>query len=142
MNAQDDAQFGVAHLSAQECWDALGDAGIGRLAVVVDGRPGIFPVNYVVHESAVVFRTGEGTKLDAALSGNTVAFEADGRDAHANQAWSVVIHGAAEVPAGIQDVMETVTLPISPWQAGIKSRYLRIVPEEVTGRRFRVQAGS
>lgn len=38
----------------------------------------------------------------------------------------------------VQDVMDTVDLPLSPWQAGDKNRFIRIQPELVTGRRFPV----
>ena len=90
----------------------------------------------------MVFRTGEGTKLDGSLSGNPVAFEVDGYDPETNRAWSAVIKGTVEVPRGIEDIVESTMLPIFPWQAGTKSHYIRIVPTEVTGRRFRVQASA
>jgi len=142
MNAEEEALYGTTRLSAAECWDAIRSAEVGRLGVIIDGHPEIFPINYAVDHGTVVFRTGEGTKLDGALSGNPVAFEVDGYDPETNRAWSAVIKGAAEVPQGIDEIVETVMLPIFPWQAGIKSRYIRIVPREVTGRRFRVQAGT
>jgi hypothetical protein len=34
--------------------------------------------------------------------------------------------------------MDTIDLPLFPWQAGDKGRFLRIVPTTVTGRRFPV----
>jgi len=117
-------------------------ADIGRLGVIIDGHPEIFPINYTVDRGTVVFRTSEGTKLDGALSGNPVAFEVDGYDPETNRAWSAVIKGTVEVPQGIEEIVETTMLPIFPWQAGIKSHYIRIVPTEVTGRRFHVQAGA
>jgi uncharacterized protein len=43
----------------------------------------------------VVFRTGEGTKLDAAIVGSRVAFEVDETDAAARTGWSVVVRGEA-----------------------------------------------
>ena len=49
-------------LTDAQCWDLLGANQIGRLAVVVAGRPDIFPVNYVVNEGEIYFRTGEGSK--------------------------------------------------------------------------------
>jgi hypothetical protein len=141
MTDQDDALYGIKHLSPAECWDAIRSAEVGRLGVIIDGRPEIFPVNYTVDGESVVFRTGEGTKLDGALSGNPVVFEVDGFDPESKRAWSAVLKGEAGMPESIQDIVETLDLPIFPWQSGIKSRYVRIVPAEVTGRRFRVQAG-
>ena len=142
MDAEEEALYGTTRLSAAECWDAIRGADIGRLGVVIDGHPEIFPITYVVDHGTVVFRTGEGTKLDGVLSGNPVAFEVDGYDQQTNRAWSAIIKGAAEVPRGIDEMVETVMLPIFPWQAGRKSRYIRIVPTEVSGRRFRIQPGA
>jgi len=139
MSADDDAVYGTTHLSAAECWEVIRGTDIGRLGVIIDGHPEIFPINYTVDRGTVVFRTGEGTKLNGVLSGNPVAFEVDGYDPDTNRAWSALIKGTAEIPRGIDEIIETTMLPIFPWQAGIKSRYVRIVPTEVSGRRFHVQ---
>ena len=76
-----------------ECWTLLRSTPVGPLAKVVDGRPDIHPVNHLVDHGTVLFRTAEGTKLRAAV-GHDVAFEADGYDAGAARAWSVVVKGA------------------------------------------------
>ena len=68
---------------------------VGRLAVSITNLPDIFPINYVVDRGTVVFRTAEGTKLAAAVLGRGVAFEVDGVDDAAGEAWSVVIKGHA-----------------------------------------------
>ena len=141
MNARDDAQFGVTHLSEADCWEAIRNADWGRLAVVVDGHPEIFPINHAVDHGTVVFRSGEGTKFDAASTGAPVAFEVDGFDPETGTAWSAMVKGIVETPHSIDEVIETLELPISPWQEGTKSRYIRIVPSETTGRRFRVKQG-
>ena len=87
----------IDELTAQECWDLLRSTSIGRLAVCISGRPGIFPVNFVVDEQTIVFRTAEGTKLSA-LSNVRVAFEIDDYDPDSGQAGSVIVEGrAAEI---------------------------------------------
>lgn len=141
MNAND-ARYGIRHLSPDECWEAVRGAEIGRLGVVIDGQPEIFPVNYAVNRETIVFRTAEGTKLDGALLGNRVAFEVDGFNPDTNQAWSAVIKGTTDRPRSIEGVLETVALPIFPWQAGDKTRYVTIVPAEISGRRFHIQPGA
>src|SRR4051794_22600393 len=80
-------------LEADECWLLLSSAAIGRLAVSVAGDVDIFPVNYVVDDGALVFRTAEGTKLVELVIAGRVAFEVDGLDPAAGEAWSVVIKG-------------------------------------------------
>lgn len=42
---------------------------MGWVAVVVNGHPEIFPVNYLPDAGSVVFRTGRGNKLDAIMTG-------------------------------------------------------------------------
>ncbi|WP_052510659.1 pyridoxamine 5'-phosphate oxidase family protein [Crystallibacter crystallopoietes] len=138
----DDALYGIRHFSPDECWEAFRGAEIGRLGVIIDGHPEIFPVNYAVNRGTIVFRTAEGTKLDGAAPGSPVAFEVDGFDPETNYAWSAAIKGTAERAESIEEILETVSLPIFPWQAGDKSRYVTIVPTETTGRRFRIQASA
>jgi hypothetical protein len=132
------AVTGVTSLTAHGCWALLRHSDVGRLAVVVDGRPEIFPVNFVVDHGSVVVRTAPGTKLAAAAHGAHVAFEVDGYDAAAGEAWSVVVKGQAEHVRTIEQALDTVGLPLFPWHAAAKPCFVRIVPGEVTGRRFLV----
>src|SRR6266566_6626414 len=83
-------------LSDDECHALLGGSHLGRVALVEGGRPLILPVNYVLDDAAVVFRTDQGSKLDAAVRGAPVAFEVDGVDTGRRTGWSVVIRGRAE----------------------------------------------
>lgn len=111
---------------------------VGRLAVLADGRPDIFPINYTVDGGTLVFRTGEGTKLAGSSKVAAVALEADGVDQETGLAWSVVVKGSADVITGNEHLMETTQLYLFPWQAGKKDAFVRITPDSVTGRRFRV----
>jgi nitroimidazol reductase NimA-like FMN-containing flavoprotein (pyridoxamine 5'-phosphate oxidase superfamily) len=60
-------------LDPEECWRLLGEALVGRLAVIVDDHPDIFPVNYKVDDHSLIFSTGEGTKQKAIDTGTPVA---------------------------------------------------------------------
>jgi len=53
------------------------------------------PVNYTLIDGFVVFRSGEGTKVDA-VPGAKVAFEVDQFDGVSRTGWSVVVQGRAE----------------------------------------------
>lgn len=125
-------------LETNECWELLRGVSVGRLAVVVEDHPDIFPVNYKVDHGTLVFRTGEGTKLHAALGDAPVAIEADGVNADTGVAWSVVVKGQASAVKLTQDVLDTVGLLLFPWEAGQKDQFIRITPSKVTGRRFKV----
>jgi uncharacterized protein len=128
----------VHELSESACWALLRTTSVGRLAVWVDDHPDIFPLNYAVEHGTVVFRSSAGSKVSAALSDSPVALEADGYDAATAEAWSVVIKGKAEEITSGSDLIDTLDLPLFPWQAGGKGRFIRIVPTTTTGRRFPV----
>jgi nitroimidazol reductase NimA-like FMN-containing flavoprotein (pyridoxamine 5'-phosphate oxidase superfamily) len=70
---------GVASLETlgrAECLNLLATAQVGRVALLIEGRPEILPVNYALDGDAVLFRTAEGSVLTkAALT--EVAFEVD-----------------------------------------------------------------
>jgi hypothetical protein len=126
----------VDELSESACWTLLRTASVGRLAVWVQDHPDIFPINYAVDHGTVVFRSGTGTKVSAALSDSPVALEADGYDEETTEAWSVVVKGNVEEISRGQDLLDTIDLPLFPWQAGEKSRFIRIIPTATSGRRF------
>jgi hypothetical protein len=125
-------------LSDEECWTLLAQTSVGRLATDVGGRPDIFPVNYIVDDGAVVFKTGAGTKLASAALMHHVAFEIDGYVPDERVAWSVVIKGRADQIEKMFDVFDAEDLPLFPWAANPKPNFVKITPEEVTGRRFHV----
>ncbi|MGB3594138.1 MAG: pyridoxamine 5'-phosphate oxidase family protein [Ornithinimicrobium sp.] len=128
---------GIEILAPSDCWRLLRAATVGRVAVVRDGVPEIFPVNHVVDHGTVVYRTGPGALFEATLH-QDVAFEVDGFDDAV--AWSVVLHGRATESSRITDLIDSFALPLAPWQSGPKPRFVRIEPSGVSGRRFpRVQ---
>jgi hypothetical protein len=135
----DQTKMGV-ELSAPESWALLREALVGRLGVVVDDRPDIFPVNHVVDHGSIVFRTAEGTKFTAA-AGHVVAFEVDGYDVETGSAWSIVVKGTARKVIGLPDVLDIFDLPLFPWHSAPKPHFIRIEPDSITGRRFSATTG-
>jgi nitroimidazol reductase NimA-like FMN-containing flavoprotein (pyridoxamine 5'-phosphate oxidase superfamily) len=109
---------------------------LGRLGIVVDGRPIILPVNYVVHDEAVVFCTASGTKLDAVASGADVAFEIDDSSPLHHSGWSVLIQGHAELISDPASVGRLQRGPLRPWVKGVRANWVRISLDEVSGRRI------
>ncbi|MGA9276244.1 pyridoxamine 5'-phosphate oxidase family protein [Ilumatobacter sp.] len=129
---------GIEILDETECWRLLDETMVGRLAVDVGGRPDIFPVNFVVDGTSLVFRSGAGTKLASAVLMHHVAFEIDGYRPTERTAWSVVVKGWAEQIEEMNSVFAAEELPLFPWAADPKPNFVRISPHEVTGRRFHV----
>lgn len=124
----------VLWLTDTEAWRLLGSAQVGRLATVVGGQPDVFPVNFVLDGHSVIFRTAEGSKLLQLIINSAVAFEADDWDASIG--WSVVVKGSAHEVTEIADLSRVESLPLTPWVQSVKRHYVRIVPHEISGRRF------
>lgn len=127
-------------LTTKQCWKLLSDTSVGRLAVTVDGKPDVFPVNYKIDGESLLFRTGAGTKINAINENASVAFEADAVSAEFGLAWSVVVKGNAEIVPADNNELNTTTHGLFPWQGVGKSHLIRIVPENITGRRFTLDA--
>jgi nitroimidazol reductase NimA-like FMN-containing flavoprotein (pyridoxamine 5'-phosphate oxidase superfamily) len=126
-------------LSTSECLRLLGDHTFGRVAFMdhVGVLPMIIPVNYLLYDDQVTFRTGAGSKLGTALRGEAVAFEVDGLDVSTKTGWSVVVRGHAEV---VTDALELAALwetRLEPWAPGTKPYYVRIETSQISGRRIR-----
>lgn len=125
-------------IDVDECMRLLATQSVGRLAVVAGRYPRIIPVNFALDQGIVVFRTGPGTKLDAAQHRN-VAFEVDEVDLAGRSGWSVLVTGMAEVVTDrhSDEVVErSQGLAIDPFESGEKRHWVRILPDEVTGRRI------
>jgi nitroimidazol reductase NimA-like FMN-containing flavoprotein (pyridoxamine 5'-phosphate oxidase superfamily) len=125
-------------LTFDECWDLLANNTVGRIAIVVDGHPEIFPVNYVLHRRSIVFRTAGGTKLWSAMTERPAALEIDGHEPASEVAWSVVARGDTAL---MQDQAEKDAVDaerLQPWQPGEKDHYVQLTARALTGRRFKV----
>jgi uncharacterized protein len=131
----------TVHLTDAECWSLLSRQTVARLAVAVGSHPDIFPINYIVDAGGLVFRSGAGTKLAAAVLGRHVAIEIDGFDDRDRSVWSVVVKGDASEIDTMADRFAADDLPLYPWVASAKPNFVRIEPESVTGRRFHVVEG-
>lgn len=126
-------------LARDECVALLDTVSVGRLALLVDDRPEILPVNYAMDGDSVLFRTAEGTVLNRA-SLTVVAFEADQLDEADQAGWSVLVQGVAQ---DIGDAIDARSerqrrLSLVSWAPGTRSRWFRIRPDKITGRRIRV----
>jgi nitroimidazol reductase NimA-like FMN-containing flavoprotein (pyridoxamine 5'-phosphate oxidase superfamily) len=138
MNEMPGRQARWRELTKSECFGLLAREHLGRVAVVDDRGPIVFPVNFVFDRHMVVLRTDEGTKLDAAIKGSRVAFEIDGTDPATRTGWSVVVRGEAVEVTDPAELARLRKLPLDPWAPGVKAHYVRILPAALTGRRISV----
>ncbi|MGA4669841.1 pyridoxamine 5'-phosphate oxidase family protein [Propionibacteriaceae bacterium Y1923] len=135
MNQNSNADSPVIELEEDTAWGYLDSVEVGRLATAVDSQPSIFPVNFVVDGTSVVFRTAAGTKLAEVVLNQHVAFEADGWDN--DNGWSVVIRGTAERITDADELARADKMPLRPWTGDAKAHYVRITPGVITARYFR-----
>ncbi|HEX7263904.1 MAG TPA: pyridoxamine 5'-phosphate oxidase family protein [Candidatus Dormibacteraeota bacterium] len=131
---------GLEEIPEDECLEILQQHGLGRIAVVVDGQPQIFPVNYAMSGRIVVFRTGSGTKLSHA-PGTKVCFEIDDFDLASGAGWSVMVQGLAVDATDSFDDVSWAAHAAAPWPLapGAKPFRVAIEPIRITGRRFQRQ---
>lgn len=129
------ADQGVEVLDEQECLKLIEGPRIGRFAVCRGGVPAVLPVTFVVIGRDVYFLTGTGTKWDAALRGQSVAFEIDDIDVATESGWSVMVVGHA-VTASPAARARAEALGLYPWAAGERHHLVRIRPDVVSGRRL------
>lgn len=127
-------QSPITRLSETEAWEQLGTVQVGRLATVIERQPDIFPVNFVLDGPAVVFKTAGGSKLLQLTVNSRVAFQADGWTA--TEGWSVVIKGVASEVEDGDTLARIERLSLKPWVPTVKDHYVRIVADEIEGRRF------
>ncbi|MEW6473419.1 MAG: pyridoxamine 5'-phosphate oxidase family protein [Actinomycetota bacterium] len=127
---------GLEILCPEQCWDRLRRSSVGRVAVTIGALPAIFPVNFTVVGGQILFLTGEGTKLRAALDRTVVAFQVDDFDEATASGWSVMAVGLAEEVATPGELDGLQPLVLRPFAGGDRSHVVKITPEFVSGRRI------
>jgi len=133
----------LEHLGEAECLRLISLGGIGRIAY--SGRSGVtvLPVNYKLHEGAVVFRTAQDGPLDDDLRTGIanaeykVAFEIDDFDLAAREGWSILIQGSAHHVDSESERASVLEAGVEPWPGGQREHFLRIIPIRISGRRIR-----
>lgn len=129
-------RLGLEVLSADECWALLASTPIGRVAFVDAGEPSVFPVTHAVQGHTIVFRSGSGTKLEAAAMAQPLAFEVDGWDEEQRSGWSVLARGVGETVYD-DDVTASFGAVAKPWlDAAASGTWVRIRVDDVSGRRI------
>lgn len=129
----------LERLAPAECRRLLGRGGVGRIAFVTAAGLSVLPVNYGVSAGTVVLRTSEGSVI-ATHGEAPVAFEAEHLDEALGQGWSVLVRGQAHRvlrDSELRNVLQDCDP--RPWPAGGRDLYIRIVPDQITGRRIRTQ---
>ncbi len=124
-------------LSRAESLDLLVTTWIGRVIMTSNAMPTAMPVNFVLDDGAIVFRSGPGIKLTAAETGTVVAFEADYFDPELHMGWSVLVTGVARRVTDPAEIRHAESLDIPTWvEPTSEWGYARIETGVVSGRRL------
>jgi nitroimidazol reductase NimA-like FMN-containing flavoprotein (pyridoxamine 5'-phosphate oxidase superfamily) len=127
----------LREIGEDECFSLLATQNLGRLAIVRDGRPEIFPVNYAMDGHTITIRTGSGVKLTYASLAH-VAFEVEDIDLVTREGWVVEVRGFAEeiTDTGDRWSEHARHAGVSPWVKGEHDHFLAISHVQVSGRRI------
>ena len=130
---------GTDHLEAldrDECILRLKQHGVGRVGAILRGRPIVYPVNYAVHESAVLIRTRVGGDIDLATTDAWAVLEIDGADNLYHEGWSVLVVGRATHVSDPDELVKLKLMRLSPWADERRHRVVSIPLDDVSGRRL------
>ena len=127
---------GLEILSNDECRRFLESARVGRIAFIDHGEPVILPITMGMWGRSIVFSTGPGSKLSAAIMHQPVAVEIDAWDAEAKRGWSVLVKGTATTVDDAQELDDLEKSAVHAWvEPESKKDWVRVLPNEITGRR-------
>jgi nitroimidazol reductase NimA-like FMN-containing flavoprotein (pyridoxamine 5'-phosphate oxidase superfamily) len=127
---------GLEVLDKGECLKLLATATLGRVGTTSGALPVVLPVNFRLVNDRVVFRTGEGTKLEAATCNAVIAFEADEIEAFFHSGWSVLVTGVAREVTDPRELAELEEAHIARWAPTGNGRVVALSTEIVSGRRL------
>jgi nitroimidazol reductase NimA-like FMN-containing flavoprotein (pyridoxamine 5'-phosphate oxidase superfamily) len=127
----------LERIERDECERLLASVPFVRLGIQTDRGPSILPVNHVVVDGDVYFRTEAGSKLATAAAEGRVAVETDGADADAHTGWSVLGHGTARIVTDPDRIESLLSLDFTPWSAPDgKLFWVQVQLDDLEGRRI------
>lgn len=124
-------------LDTPTCLDLIRAGGIGRIVFDDDGGPLALPMNFRTIDDEIVFQTGHGVIAAAVTSGRPLSVEVDHFDDALAEGWSVLLRGHGRLVASAAEQGEFHDVSIESWAGAERSTTVRLVAEEVTGRRVR-----
>jgi len=122
-------------LTQGECEQLISGGAVGRIAVCAPDGPHVVPVNYVVLDSSLVFRTSPYSDIGTYARDAQVAFEVDHIDAERETGWSVQARGRAAAVTSHEEITDIrAAWPSGPWAEGVRNVYLRLRWTQLSGR--------
>jgi len=126
---------GVGLLDDPTCWRLLAAAPVGRLGLSANALPAVLPVNHVVRDDSILFKSESGTKLLAATHGDVACFEVDEFQVLEHRGWSVTATGRLSLVEA-SELATLGSLPLVPWALTGDLRLARLDVQLISGRVF------
>lgn len=133
----------LEQLDEAECLRLIGAGGIGRIAYTGRYDLTVLPVNYKLHDGAILFRTSvdslTASELRTGIEGSEyrVAFEVDDFNPGSREGWSVLVQGPAHHLDDAAERAGALAAGLQAWPGGEHDHFIRINPMRITGRRIR-----
>ena len=137
----------LEQLDESECLRLIAVGGIGRIAYTGKYDLTVLPVNYKLHDGAILFRTSADSltsdelRTGQARSEYRVAFEVDDFGHETRDGWSVLVQGPAHHLDDEAERADALGAGVEAWPGGEHDHFIKISPMRVTGRRIRRTAG-
>lgn len=136
-----DTENPITQLSAEDALKFLSERSLGRLAISINGRPDVFPVNYAIHarspdDVVVYIRASAGNKLFATAVGSPLALETD--LVETETATSAILYGTARQVQYPDELQLVDSMGLTAWIADYKPEVIAIDVERISGRTFKL----
>jgi nitroimidazol reductase NimA-like FMN-containing flavoprotein (pyridoxamine 5'-phosphate oxidase superfamily) len=127
----------LKELTESECLELMGTSTVGRIAFVNAEGQQLIPVNFIVLDGLIYFRTVyTGLLAQLGRDHEDVAFGVDHFDDASRSGWNVTARGSArrvEDRATINKVLGNPNL--QSWAGGVRSIVIEVRPRSLAGRR-------
>jgi len=125
----------ILDLDRAESLRLLAAKKVGRLGFLHEGAPMIMPMNFILTDERIVFRTlAHGAAAHAVTT--AVAFEVDDIDDFLEAGWSVVVTGTAELLTEEELARLLGGDAPDPWVEGPRTLFVGVPIDQVSGRQL------
>lgn len=128
----------LEELTRAESLRLLAGVSLGRVVFSHRALPAIRPVNHVVEEGRIIFRTDLGTAVSQAVTGQgstVVAYEADVIGPADHLGWTVIVVGQASRLTDEREIAR-YQQTLDPWVTGGMDDFIAIDTDLVSGFRL------
>src|SRR5690625_3803733 len=146
-----ESQAPITELNTAEALEFLSSRAFRRLAISLQCKPDIFPVNFPIHaqgdDGVAYICTSPGNKLCATAIASPLALEADSIQDSApptapeETATSVIVDGVGRLVRHPKEFDLVETLGLQAWIAARKPDVVAIDVEHISGRKFLLGPG-